>query len=242
MDKYAQVFELRGHKYDAAMRAFPTARDEEFRQLFVGINVNSLKTVFDVPSGGGYLHRFVAPDAELTEFDPSPDFGLDGAQAIDLEHMKLFANSADLLVSLASLHHVSNKKRFFESGLKALRRGGWMCVGDVVAGSNIARFLDEFVGWHNGMGHSGDYLPFDPALFAKLAGKQAELVRAEIAPCPWNFRNASDLASFCRSLFGLKDVSDSLILDTLNAFIGIESTANGVALNWELLYLQFQAF
>ena len=117
-----------------------------------------------------------------------------------------------------------------------------MCVGDVVAESNIARFLDEFVGSHNGMGHSGDYLPFSPALFSQLAGEQAELVRAEIAPCPWHFGNAADLVGFCRSLFGLTDVSDSLIVDALDEFVGIKSTGNGVALSWELLYLQFRAF
>jgi len=241
MDRYAEVFDARGHKYDTAMRAFPSARDEEFRQLFRNIDMTAMRTVYDVPSGGGYLNRFIAPTADLILFEPSADFGSYGTRAVDLERLALPAGAADLVVSLAAVHHVSNKAGFFESALQALRLGGWFCVGDVAKGSNISRFLDGFVGAHNGMGHSGAYLEAKPAIYEAIAGKHAELVRCEVAPCQWHFGSAADLAKFSRSLFGLIDVSDSLILDELHELVGIETADAGVALNWELLYLQFHA-
>jgi len=239
MDRYAEVFDVRGHKYDAAMRAFPTARDEEFRQLLLGIDVAPLKTVFDLPSGGGYLHRFVAPDAELAEFDPSTDFGSESALSVDLDDLQLPACSADLIVSLAALHHVSNKAGFLTAALQALRPDGWLCVGDVVSGSGVAQFLDEFVGSHNDMGHSGEYLKLKPENYQRLASQYAELIRCELASCNWHFDRFEDLAAFCRGLFGLLGVSDRQLLDALDRYVGIHSTNGGVALDWELLYLQF---
>ena len=241
MDHYADVFDVRGHKYDAGMRAFPKARDEEFRQLFAGIDVGPLKTVYDIPSGGGYLDRFIASDADLIEFDPSADFGSQSAKPVDLEHLTLRPQSADLVVSLAALHHVANKADFFRTAVAALKPDGWLCVADVPAGSDIARFLDDFVGTRNGMGHDADYMTEDPDWFRNAAGTRAQLVRCEVAPCPWRFEQAQDLASFCRSLFGLQDVSDRDLLDTLDRDIGISTTATGVALDWELLYLQLRA-
>jgi len=240
MDRYADVFNVRGHKYDAAMRAYPTVRDVEFQQLFHRLDTTPLKTVYDLPSGGGYLRRFIAADADLVQFEPSADFEPEKRSAIDLEDPILPPASADLVVSLAALHHVSNKYAFFRAALQALRPNGWLCVGDVVAGSPITSFLDEFVGSHNRMGHSGEYLPFERAHYTAIAGPYAELVRCELAPCPWHFAGTDQLAAFCRNLFGLQDVADDQILKALDDRVGIESTHNGIALRWELLYLQFR--
>ena len=240
MDRYADVFNVRGHKYDAAMRTFPTARDEEFRQLLKGVDTGPLKRVFDLPSGGGYLHRFIAANAQLIQFDPSAGFATQGVLPVDLESPELPAPGADLIVSLAALHHVSNKTGFIQAALAALRPGGWLCIGDVAAGSNITRFLDQFVGMHNGMGHSGDYLDPESREFQTAVQQQASLVRCEVAPCPWHFANTDDLAEFCRSLFGLLAVDDESLLKALDAQVGITTDTTGVSLEWELLYLQFR--
>lgn len=240
MDRYADVLNVRGHKYDAAMRAYPTARDEEFRQLFKGIDTAPLKRVFDLPSGGSYLHRFIAADAQLIQFDPSVSFGIQGVLPVDLEKPELPDSGADLIVSLAALHHVADKTGFLEASLAALNPGGWLCIGDVAAGSNITRFLDQFVGMHNGMGHSGDYLDPESREFQTVAQQLATLVRCEVAPCPWRFANTDDLAEFCRSLFGLLAVDDESLLKALDAQVGINTDTTGVALEWELLYLQFR--
>ena len=240
MDRYADVFNVRGHKYDAAMRAYPTARDEEFRQLFKGVDTGPLKRVFDLPSGGGYLHRFIAADAQLVQFDPSAGFATQGVLPVDLENPELPTPGADLIVSLAALHHVANKTGFLEASLAALKPGGWLCIGDVAAGSDIARFLDQFVGMHNGMGHSGDYLDPYSSEFQKVAQPQATLVRCDVAPCPWRFADTDDLAGFCRSLFGLLAVDDESLLKALDAQVGIATDAAGVSLEWELLYLQYR--
>ena len=240
MDSYADVFDVRGHKYDAAMQAFPQARDQEFVQLFHGLDVSTARRVYDIPSGGGYLRRFLGKGAELVEYDPSQNFGRETAQAIDLEHLQLPRASVDLVVSLAALHHVVNKAGFFRAALQALRPGGWLCVGDVPSGSGVAHFRDEFVGGHHGTGHAGDYLAPGCSHYEKLSTEDIELVRCEVAACPWQFRDTDELARFCRSLFGLIEVSDKDLLDALDRLVGIEPAGDRVGLCWELLYLQFR--
>lgn len=241
MDRYAEVFERRGDRYDRAMRRFPRARDNEFTQLLAGLDVMPLGRVYDIPAGGGYLRRFVAPDAELVEFEPSSHFGSIRAQWVDLEKLDLEPASADLIVSLAALHHVANKREFFEACIDALKPGGWLCVGDGLADSRVARFLDGFVGAHNGLGHAGDYLDADTERYRRMARGKARLTRCELVPCPWEFNCATDMAAFCRDLFGLDDVDDTVIIDALERQIGVQHHRSGVSLGWELLYLRFQS-
>jgi len=240
MDKYADVFDVRGHKYDNAMRRFPMARDEEFRQLLHGLDIEHCRRVFDIPSGGGYLRRFLHTEVSLVEFDPSADFGLQGGESIDLENLELETASAELVVSLAALHHVANKAGFFRAALSALTPGGYLCVGDVPKGSPLAAFLDDFVGRYNGMGHSGDYLETDADYYRRLIGTGVDLIRCEESPCHWHFDSRADLAAFCKSLFGLVDVSDDEIVEALDRQVGLSTSKTGVVLHWRLQYLQFQ--
>jgi len=147
---------------------------------------------------------------------------------------------ADLIVSLAALHHVANKQGFFSAALDSLSPGGWFCVGDVPAGSRIARFLDNYVGRHSGMGHAGDYLENEPSRYLAWTGEKAEMTRCEVSPCPWRFADTASLAAFCRDLFGLNNLTDTELTDALDQQIGLSVTGQGVTLNWELLYLQFR--
>lgn len=241
MDRYFEIFEQRGSRYDKAMRAFPQARDAEFLELLRGVNVATPGRVYDIPAGGGYLEKFLPAGTELLEFEPSSHFSSRRAENVDLEALKLPAGpGADLVVCLAALHHIANKPGFFSTALHALRPGGWYCVGDVAAGSRIAHFLDNYVGPHSGMGHSGDYLIDDPSQYAAWSGGQAELMRCEIAPCPWHFADTTGLAAFCRDLFGLNGLGDDQLVDALDQHIGLSRSDSGVSLDWELLYLQYR--
>lgn len=240
MDRYAEVFERRGDRYDRAMRRYPQARDNEFMRLLDGLDVSRFGRVYDIPAGGGYLRRFVAPDADLVELEPASHFGSSRAHWVDLERLDLEPASADLIVSLAALHHVANKSEFFAVCLDALQPGGCFCVGDAVAGSRIARFLDGFVGAHNGMGHAGSYLDPDAGRYRQDDRGKATLTRFELAPCPWLFSSANDMAEFCRDLFGLDRVDDAVIIAALEQQVGVRHGDRGVALEWELLFLRFE--
>ena len=240
MDQYADVFTRRGHLYDRAMRLFPTARDNEFLQLLKPLDLADYRRIYDIPAGGGYLAKFLDPGVDLTEFEPAAHFASDRARDVNLELLNLAPGQADLVISMAAMHHVANKPGFFAAAIEALRHGGCFCVGDAAAGSGVARFLDEFVGIHNGMGHSGAYLPADIAACQALAGPAARMERCNVAPCPWRFADLAAMTAFCRDLFGLQDVADAVLLEALDDFVGITRSDDGVQLEWELLYLQYR--
>ncbi|MEZ5140807.1 MAG: hypothetical protein R2711_19140 [Acidimicrobiales bacterium] len=73
-----------------------------------------------------------------------------------------------MLVSIAGIHHETDHRPC--SALAAgLAPGGRLVLADVAAGSAPARFLDGFVGDHNGHGHAGTYLGDDLAELARRA-------------------------------------------------------------------------
>jgi len=241
MDRYFEIFEQRGNRYDSAMQAFPQARDAEFLELLRGVDTKTLGVVYDIPAGGGYLRKFLPHETELLEFEPSSHFSTRHVRTIDLEALELPAGrGADLIVCLAALHHIANKQGFFSTALDSLRPGGWFCVGDVLYGSNIARFLDNFVGLHSGMGHNGAYLTNDPSQYSSWAGERAEMTRCGISPCPWRFSDTASMAAFCRDLFGLNNLGDDELVEALDRYVGFSQTDSGVQLDWELLYLHFR--
>jgi len=241
MDRYFEIFEQRGNRYDRAMQAFPQARDAEFLELLRGVDTTGVGTVYDIPAGGGYLGKFLPAGTELLEFEPSSHFSSRSVRNVDLEALELPAGrGAGLIVCLAALHHIANKQNFFSTALDSLRPGGWFCVGDAAEGSNIARFLDTFVGLHSGMGHKGAYLTEDPSRYSAWVGARAQMTRCEISPCPWRFSDTGSLAAFCRDLFGLNNLGDNELIDALDKHIGLSQTSAGVNLNWELLYLHFR--
>jgi len=59
------------------------------------------------------------------------------------------------------------------------------------------RFLDQFVGNHNDLGHHGEYLGVEPSGYRSWTAGRAELVRREVHPCPWRFSDNASLAAFC---------------------------------------------
>ena len=245
-NRYAETFEQRGHPYDQAMQWFPSCRDLEFIRLFDQIDVKGCHTVLDLPSGGGYLERFLPEYSSLDSVDPSSPFRKSELiYPIDLENLSLPENHYDLVVSLAALHHIDNKSGFLTSVSNALRPGGMCCFADVAANSGISHFLDEFAGTHNTTGHKGSYLEIDIPYPGYSSDHQLKLVEHALKPCPWIFNNVHGMVDFCRLLFGLKGVSDHKLQDALSEYVGFtEATStNGareVHLLWELLYITFQ--
>lgn len=234
--QYQRLFKQRGLSYASAMRQYPEARDQEFRELLAHIDAQEAIKVADIPSGEGYLSRFL-PNSFIDQLEPCKEFGANIAhgQQVDLERVQLKAEHYNLVVSMAAMHHVDNKQGFFQAAYDALKPGGYFCVGDVVAGSDIAHFLDHFTGKYNGTGHQGDYL--DAPLIEKLSDIAGfKTIDLSLRKCPWQFATTEDMTDFCCRLFGLRNVQPDTVLTALANYVGIVSTTSGVSLEWELLY------
>ncbi len=240
-NKYADTFQQRGHPYDLAMQLFPHSRDQEFKRLFDLLDTSHIENVLDLPSGGGYLSHHLPDHCRLYSADPSQPFRKsDTIKTIDLENLTLPAESFDLVISLAALHHINNKEGFLASVAQSLTAGGYICFADVAANSGISHFLDDFSGLHNGTGHQGAYLQVDKPLPGSATIADLHLLEHAVKSCSWLFNTKQDMVYFCRLLFGLKTVDDQDIYNALDNYVGFEITNAGVELKWELLYITMQ--
>jgi SAM-dependent methyltransferase len=235
--EYERIFEQRGISYDTAMRRYPHARDEEFRALFSEVDFSGVRKVADIPSGGGYLTRFLPLNCDIDYFEPCDAFQPHhGTRLIDLERIPLPSNEYDIAVNLAAIHHIDDKQHFISSLFDSLKPNGYLCIGDVMAESNIAHFLDNFAGKHNGTGHNGRFLTLRSISDITLPSDY-HLIENKIKPCDWIFDDEVALLDFCRLLFGLYNISDETLLTALSDIVGISYQDNKVRLLWHLLYI-----
>jgi SAM-dependent methyltransferase len=239
-NRYEKIFDVRGAKYHSAMQLFPATRDLEFLRAFDQFDTTTVRTVLDIPSGGSYLQKFF-PAAKLSAIDFAEGFHNPGSavKILDIDSFEVPEASYDLAVTLAALHHIENRQEFARKVFFSVKSRGYYCIADVVEHSRIAAFLDGFVGRYNGTGHEGMFLAAHPEdnLFWLPDGK---IVEHEIKRCPWKFNNTSDLTLFVRKLFSLFDISDREILQAVDAEVGISRWAEGVQIDWELLYIVLQ--
>lgn len=239
---YLAIFEKRGQSYDQAMQKYPQARDAEFRRLLEHIDIDAVQCILDVPSGGGYLAKFFPPTAEIHSLEPCRQFTPKLPHLtsdIDLETLALPANTYQLVVCLAAIHHVKNKAAFFAQSHAALQANGLFCVGDISRSNPITTFLDEFAGAHNGTGHNGYYLsPEDISQLASEAG--FNIIHAGEKDCHWAFSSQAAMLDFCRLLFGLASASDEALLQALQQHIGTSEQQGQTLLHWKMLYTTLQ--
>ena len=228
---YRAIFAARGDRYHAAMRRHPLARRAEFAQLFAHVPVAPGQRVLDLPAGGGYLAQALPDGAALVSLELSGGFG-GGAEVVDFAQPWRWGRF-DHAVCLAALHHVDAQDDFLARLLGTLVPGGTLHLADVVAGSGIARFLDDFVGRYNGTGHSGEYLRDDRARFSALG----DIARCAGLDCPWAFPDEAALLDFSGRLFGLVDCPAPLLREALHELVGVRSTPAGIELAWRLLYV-----
>lgn len=107
----------------------------------------------------------------------------------------------DVVVSLAGLYYCTDKRLFLNACYCVLVFWGLLFVLDVCAGFFEVRFLDEFVGEYNGMGHWGDYL--GPEFVLQCDIQYWEIFLVGVVDCHWQFANNIELCEFCCGLFCL---------------------------------------
>jgi SAM-dependent methyltransferase len=236
--RYENVFNHRGGSYAAAMEMCPDARRHEFEALFRHVPLGEVRRVADVPSGSSYLGRYLPPSVTVHAYDPSHAFreAGDGVYQVDLEQPKLLGNDYDLIVSLAGIHHVEDKSRFFGDLVAHVAPGGRIVLADVGSGSRVARFLDGFVGEHNGTGHAGMFLAEEDPFDFGRAHPRVVGATVETLAVPWLFGNEEEMAQFCSLLFGT-DAGPTRMADALAEAIGVSRDGSGCSLRWELTYI-----
>jgi SAM-dependent methyltransferase len=198
----------------------------------------------DVPSGGGYLQRYIpVPGCELVALETSDAFfrvcsdrGTCRAVLTDLEHVNLPDSSVDCVVSLAGVHHLSDRAAFFREVHRILKPGGAFCVADVRLNTAPARFLNVFVDGCNSMGHDGDFLDEDAPAELEAAG--FTVVKRYYRGYHWTFRGIEDMCRYVTLLLGLDRATPEQVRAGVSDYLGYELTDGMCRMNWGLFFMR----
>ena len=242
-DTYQEIFNNRAWSYHQAMQSVPDARRLEFEIALEYLQPETGQWIVDMPSGGGYLKQYIHdPSVNLLFVETTPEFARHCPQSSHcrrliggFDSLPVQKNSVERLLSLAALHHVEDKSRFFRECHRVLSSCGRLVIGDVYADTAQARFLNEFVDEFNSMGHKGDFLTAD--IDSQIADNGFDVCRQQQHPFCWFFSSQQQMLAYCRDLFGIDLADDKVLMQGIEEYLTPEWRGDCVTLQWSLHYI-----
>jgi SAM-dependent methyltransferase len=238
MNDYQKIFEKRANEYHWAMQKYPDVRSYEFESLIDSTNFSNIKKVLDIPSGGGYLKKYLPKNIELISADFSEGFTNQEIQLVNPTQFSYCDNSFDLVLSLSGLHHLNDVPKFVNECLRVLKENGSFIFSDVKKDTAVDFFLNEFVNKYNSLGHNGMF--FTENSFNDFSLLQQKIVRTQYNQYPFVFKDKSEMICFFSHFFGLDKANENIIYDGICDILGITTTENNLEVNWGLIQFEFK--
>ncbi len=243
-DQYSSIFDKRGQSYHQAMMEQPSARIDEFNNIIKIANLSAGLKVFDIPSGGGYLNKFIDCDVEVTQVETSKafyDFAISDSSvnhmhSDDIANLLVSDNFIDRIISLAGLHHIKNRLPFYNEAYRVIKPSGLLCIADVAVNLNTDHFLNGFVDKNGSEGHKGLFINSHDIYQIKSAG--FVINKIEVIHYFWYFENIEHMTDFIKKMFGIDQCSDAEILKGIQQHLGYEISNGQVKMAWSLQFIQ----
>jgi SAM-dependent methyltransferase len=231
---YDKTFDTRGHKYKYATETYPRVLDSEFQTAIDMCELEPGMILVNIPAACVPLHKYLPADMEIgyIPLESNKNFAeLTGVPYSPLDSIRLPDKSADVIVSLASLHHASDAERrdFYRECRRVIRPGGRLVIGDVMRGSTQDGWLNTFVNMYNSAGHNGQFWSGEDARLLEACGFK---VTTKNPMYTWDFESNVSMIDFCKNLFGLDRATDAQIEQGLVQYLG----AWNCSIPWQLIY------
>ena len=242
--KQEEFNQERARRYHLAMGNHPNARNSELERLELDKALNKKGLVIlDLGAGDGYLTRHLSktyPNAIIYALDASESMLSEHTNGnvklinADSDNIPLESGSVDLVVSLATFHHVKKKKETFGEINRILAPKGHFIIADVMDKTNTQEFFDTIVRDYCITGHEFPFLSKE--WIGELAGETGFFHKeSKLKETPWKFESREDMAFFVKNLVGL-DISVDFLLKFLYENFSIKLRDNHVHLGWQLGY------
>jgi len=239
----------RAERYSQAMRKCPDARMAELAALDIERYIfKENPAIIDLGAGDGFLTLYLAskfPKAKIIAVDSSSSMlsrftEKDRIEFIRAEgdNLPLETGSADIVLSLATFHHIEKKKETFKEVNRILSNEGVFIIADVLDKTKTQEFFDSVVRQYCITGHDFPFL--DKRQVRELANVSGfTLENSELKETLWKFKTREEMALFVKDLVGL-EVSDDYLLKYLYENFPIKITADKVSLGWQLGFHTFR--
>ncbi len=225
------------------MELNPEARKYEFTNLLNFIDINKKGKVLDIPSGGGYLRKYLPETfyitcAEETNYfyeKCAENFSQNKIRYEKDKRINLEAETFDLVISVAGLHHLQKKNWIVSEMSRLLKNKGKIIIADVVENSKEARFLNEFVDQNNSYGHKGVFLDTEFDKLLVMTG--FDLQFSNVIHYNWEFDSTEMMSNYCKNLFGIDKCNQAEILAGIKKYLDYTLENDKVKMNWSLKYI-----
>jgi len=242
ISSYENIFTKRANAYQAAMKEYPEAREEEFKTLIEYSKLKRYFKVADIPSGSCYLKRYIEKlISEVYFIEPTQAFLNNCSKSentiqCQLDKIPIEENFFDRVFSLAGSHHIDKKINLYKEIYRILKKNGQFIYADVLHASKEDSFLNHFVNQHNSLGHNGIFIEEKKTLNElRISGFKINSYKYE--KYHWNFSSKSNMVIFIKNLFGLDKASIDTILNGLENILGYKKDNKGYHLSWGLYFI-----
>jgi SAM-dependent methyltransferase len=228
---YNKTFTKRYHSYMYAMQTYPNVLQKEFQIAVEELDLQPTDILLNIPASCVSLASYYTVQPEqVYEFETNEEF----AKATNIPFCSFFNiplpdKSVTKIISLASLHHMSEEERilFYKECYRLLKPGGTFVIGDVQKDSPQAFWLNSFVNQYNSSGHKGVFWDEEDCFLLEKEGFETKIVTRDYL---WNFSSKEEMIDFSKYLFGL-DLADSETIEKgIAEYLGLD-------FHWRLVYL-----
>ncbi len=232
--------------FNKANQEYPQARETERQLLIESLDINSGMFVVDTNAGGGYLSEGirlkVGGDVRIACVDPAENFTAALDESLErvtapLHDMHFENESVNWVTNLVGLHHLSNKKAFYNEAYRILAPGAGVAFADVQTDSPAAKWLNGPVDRFTDIGHDGMF--FSPGEFTRdLEACGFVNVDEKFIEYTWDFPDKNFMAQFCSDLFRLSRATLDEVLAALEQTLNIQEADGVVKMGWGLIYVK----